>query len=97
MILMLIMLFGEEQLTKAFWKIYQIKEKISLEMQKTEMKHLMIKNHWLMISDNKFQMTMEQDLKNVDIIHEDLIEADNTRAAEVEIKVEKGKHIINNF
>lgn len=50
-----------------------------------------------MISDNKFQMTMEQDLKNVDIIHEDLIEADNTRAAEVEIKVEKGKHIINNF
>ena len=49
------------------------------------------------VIENKFQITKEQDLEIVDLIHEDLIEADTTRAAEFELKVEKGKRIINNF
>ena len=48
------------------------------------------------VIENKFQITKEQDLEIVDLIHEDLIEADTTRAAEFELEVEKGKHI-NNF
>ena len=49
------------------------------------------------VIENKFQITKKQDLEIVDLIHEDLIEADTTRAAEFELKVEKGKRIINNF
>ena len=49
------------------------------------------------VIENKFQITKEQDLEIVDLIHEDLIEADTTRAAEFELEVEKGKRIINNF
>ena len=39
------------------------------------------------VIENKFQITKEQDLEIVDLIHEDLIEADTTRAAEFEIEV----------
>ena len=49
------------------------------------------------VIDNKFQITKEQDLDIVDLIHEDLIEGDTTRAAEFEVQVEKGKRIINTF
>ena len=49
------------------------------------------------VIENKFQITKEQDLEIVDLIHEDLIEADTTRAAEFELEVEKGKRIINTF
>ena len=48
------------------------------------------------VIENKFQITKEQDLEIVDLIHEDLIQADTTRAAEFELEVEKGKSIINN-
>ena len=34
------------------------------------------------VIENKFQITKEKDLEVVDLIHEDLIEADTTRAAE---------------
>ena len=43
------------------------------------------------VIENKFQITKEQDLEIVDLIDEDLIEADTTRAAEFELEVEKGK------
>ena len=49
------------------------------------------------VIENKFQIIKEQDLEIVDLIHEDLIETDTTRAAEFELEVEKGKRIINNF
>ena len=49
------------------------------------------------VIENKFQIAKEQDLEIVDLIHEDLIEVDTTRAAEFELEVEKGKRIINNF
>ena len=49
------------------------------------------------VIENKFQITKEQDLDIVDLIHEDLIEGDTTRAAEFEVQVEKGKRIINTF
>ena len=39
------------------------------------------------VIENKFQITKEQDLEIVDLIHEDLIEADTTRAAEFELEV----------
>ena len=48
------------------------------------------------VIESKFQMTKEQDLEIVDLIQEDLIEADTTRASEFKLEVEKGKHI-NNF
>ena len=49
------------------------------------------------VIENKFQITKEQDLEIVDLIHEDLIDGDTTRAAEFEIESEKGKRIINSF
>ena len=49
------------------------------------------------VIENKFQIAKEQDLEIVDLIHEDLIEVDTTRAAEFELEVEKGKRIINNI
>ena len=49
------------------------------------------------VIENKFQVTKEQDLEIVNLIHEDLIEADIIRAAEFELEVQKGKRIINNF
>ena len=49
------------------------------------------------VIENKFQVTKEQDLEIVNLIHEDLIEADITRAAEFELEVQKGKRIVNNF
>ena len=49
------------------------------------------------VIENKFQIAKEQDLEIVDLIHEDLIEVDTTRAAEFELEVEKSKRIINNF
>ena len=49
------------------------------------------------VIENKFQITKEQDLEIAYLIHEDLIEADTTTAAEFDLEVEKGKCIIKNF
>ena len=49
------------------------------------------------VIENKLQITKEEDLKIVDLINEDLIEADTTTAVEFELEIEKRKRIINNF
>ena len=41
------------------------------------------------VIENKFQITKEQDLEIVDLIYENLKEADTTRAAEFELEVKK--------
>ena len=41
------------------------------------------------VIENKFQITKEQDLEIVDLIYENLKEADTTRAAEFEPEVKK--------
>ena len=49
------------------------------------------------VIENKLQITKEEDLKIVDLINDDLIEADTTTAVEFELEIEKRKRIINNF
>ena len=41
------------------------------------------------VIENKFQITKEQDLEIVDLIHEDLIEADTTREQNLSLKLKK--------
>ena len=41
------------------------------------------------VIENKFQITKEQDLQIVDLIHEDLIEADTTREQNLSLKLKK--------